>query len=78
MRILLSNDDGYRAEGLQALRAALSAVAEVEVVAPEHNNSAKSNALTLNAPLYVHEATYPRIKQYVSMVFMTYFFCIHL
>ena len=56
MRILLSNDDGYRAEGLQALRAALSAVAEVEVVAPEHNNSAKSNALTLNAPLYVHEA----------------------
>jgi 5'-nucleotidase len=31
-------------------------VADVEVVAPEHNNSAKSNALTLNAPLYVHEA----------------------
>ena len=56
MRILLSNDDGYRAEGLQALRAALSTVAEVEVVAPEHNNSAKSNALTLNAPLYVHGA----------------------
>jgi 5'-nucleotidase len=56
MRILLSNDDGYRADGLQALRAALSTVADVEVVAPEHNNSAKSNALTLNAPLYVHEA----------------------
>jgi 5'-nucleotidase len=29
-------------------------VAEVEVVAPEQNNSAKSNALTLHAPLYVH------------------------
>ena len=56
MRILLSNDDGYRAEGLQALHAALRTVADVEVVAPEHNNSAKSNALTLNAPLYVHEA----------------------
>jgi len=56
MRILLSNDDGYRADGLQALRAALGAIADVEVVAPEHNNSAKSNALTLNAPLYVHEA----------------------
>ena len=56
MRILISNDDGYRADGLQALRAALSTVAEVEVVAPEHNNSAKSNALTLNAPLYVHDA----------------------
>ena len=56
MRILLSNDDGYRADGLQALRTALSAVAQVEVVAPEHNNSAKSNALTLHAPLYVHQA----------------------
>ena len=54
MRILLSNDDGYKAEGLRALHAALSQIAEVEVVAPEHNNSAKSNALTLNAPLYVH------------------------
>ena len=54
MRILLSNDDGYKAEGLRALRAALSEIAEVDVVAPEHNNSAKSNALTLNAPLYVH------------------------
>ena len=56
MRILLSNDDGYRAEGLLALRDALAAIADVEVVAPEHNNSAKSNALTLNAPLYVHDA----------------------
>lgn len=56
MRILLSNDDGYQAPGIQALARALSAFAEVEVVAPEHNNSAKSNALTLNAPLYVHRA----------------------
>jgi 5'-nucleotidase len=56
MKILISNDDGYRAEGLVALYEALKTVAEVEVVAPEHNNSAKSNALTLNAPLYVHHA----------------------
>ncbi len=56
MRILLSNDDGYRADGLQVLRSALATMADVEVVAPEHNNSAKSNALTLNAPLYVHDA----------------------
>ncbi|MBM3386184.1 MAG: 5'/3'-nucleotidase SurE [Betaproteobacteria bacterium] len=56
MRILLSNDDGHQAEGLLALRDALATIAEVEVVAPEHNNSAKSNALTLNAPLYVHNA----------------------
>ena len=56
MKILLSNDDGYQALGLTALHAALRDIAEVEVVAPEHNNSAKSNALTLNAPLYVHAA----------------------
>jgi len=56
MKILISNDDGYRAEGLVALYEVLKTVADVEVVAPEHNNSAKSNALTLNAPLYVHRA----------------------
>jgi 5'-nucleotidase len=58
MRILISNDDGYQAPGIVALHDALKAVAgvEVEVVAPEHNNSAKSNALTLHSPLYVHTA----------------------
>jgi len=56
MKILISNDDGYRAEGLVALYEALQTIADVEVVAPEHNNSAKSNALTLNAPLYVNRA----------------------
>ncbi|WP_027015045.1 5'/3'-nucleotidase SurE [Comamonas composti] len=56
MKILISNDDGYQAPGIVALYEALREVAEVEVVAPEHNNSAKSNALTLNAPLYVHTA----------------------
>lgn len=56
MKILISNDDGYQAPGIVALHRALQQVADVEVVAPEHNNSAKSNALTLNAPLYVHEA----------------------
>ena len=57
MRILISNDDGFQAPGIVALYEALKDVATVEVVAPEHNNSAKSNALTLNAPLYVHHAT---------------------
>ena len=58
MNILLSNDDGYQATGLVALHAALAALpgVQVEVVAPEHNNSAKSNALTLRAPLYVYRA----------------------
>ncbi len=56
MKILISNDDGYQAPGIVALYEALKDLGEVEVVAPEHNNSAKSNALTLHSPLYVHEA----------------------
>ena len=58
MKILISNDDGYQAPGIVALHAALASIegVEVEVVAPEHNNSAKSNALTLHSPLYVHQA----------------------
>lgn len=56
MKILLSNDDGYQAPGIVALYEAIRDLGEVEVVAPEHNNSAKSNALTLHAPLYVNMA----------------------
>ena len=56
MKILLSNDDGFQAPGIVALYEALKDLADVEVVAPEHNNSAKSNALTLHSPLYVHRA----------------------
>jgi 5'-nucleotidase len=57
MKILISNDDGYQAPGIVALFEALREVAEVEVVAPEQNNSAKSNALTLHSPLYVQRAS---------------------
>ena len=57
MKILVSNDDGYQAPGIVALYDALKDIAEVEVVAPEQNNSAKSNAFTLNAPLYVTRAS---------------------
>lgn len=56
MKILISNDDGFQAPGIVALHEALRDVAEVEVIAPELNNSAKSNALTLSSPLYVHRA----------------------
>ncbi len=57
MKILISNDDGYQASGIVALYEALKDLGDVEVVAPEHNNSAKSNALTLHSPLYVHTAS---------------------
>ncbi len=51
MRILLSNDDGVSAPGIQVLAAALREFAEVQVVAPDRNRSGSSNALTLESPL---------------------------
>lgn len=51
MYILLSNDDGYLAEGLSALANALGQHAKIVVVAPDKNRSAASNSLTLEMPL---------------------------
>lgn len=57
MRILVSNDDGYNAPGLQALVDALAGLGELTVVAPETNHSGASNSLTLNRPLTVRTAS---------------------
>ncbi|MCQ8104958.1 5'/3'-nucleotidase SurE [Methylomonas sp. SURF-2] len=51
MHILISNDDGYLAQGINALAAALRDYADVSVVAPDKNRSAASNSLTLDMPL---------------------------
>ncbi len=56
MRILLSNDDGYFAPGLQALADALAQLGEVVVVAPERDRSGASNSLTLDRPLTVRRS----------------------
>lgn len=53
MKILVSNDDGYLATGINVLTTALEQVAEVTVVAPDRNRSAASNSLTLARPLRV-------------------------
>jgi 5'-nucleotidase len=55
MKILVSNDDGYRAPGLAALRGSLEGLARLTTVAPERNHSGASNALTLEMPLRVTE-----------------------
>jgi 5'-nucleotidase len=49
--VLLSNDDGVRSEGLSVLHDALLEIADVIVVAPEHEQSASSHALSLHRPL---------------------------
>ena len=51
MRILISNDDGYKADGIIQLAKSLSEIAEVIVVAPSENKSAASSSLTLDKPL---------------------------
>lgn len=57
MKILVSNDDGYNAPGIEALYAALADLGDLTVIAPETNCSASSNALTLNRPLFVKQAS---------------------
>ena len=56
MRILVSNDDGYSAPGLEALVSALADLGDITVVAPETNHSGASNSLTLNRPLSIKQA----------------------
>ncbi len=51
MKILISNDDGYRATGIKTLTKYLSKDHEVIVVAPNEDKSAASSSLTLNKPL---------------------------
>jgi 5'-nucleotidase len=53
MKILVSNDDGYRAQGLAVLARSMAQLGQVTVVAPERNRSGASNSLTLEHPLRV-------------------------
>lgn len=55
MRVLISNDDGIRSQGLAALERALEGVAEVWVVAPDSEQSAASHAISLHRPLRIQE-----------------------
>ena len=56
MRILLSNDDGYFAPGIEILARTLAEIAEITVVAPERDRSGASNSLTLDRPLSLRQA----------------------
>jgi 5'-nucleotidase len=51
MKILLSNDDGYRSPGLQVLADELRRFGELTVVAPDRDRSGASNSLTLDVPI---------------------------
>lgn len=53
MRILLTNDDGIAANGLQTLWRELSAIGDVMVAAPDMERSAMSQAITVHSPIRV-------------------------
>jgi 5'-nucleotidase len=64
VKILLSNDDGYRAEGLEALSVAIKPLGAVTIVAPDRNRSGASNSLTLDVP--VRATTYAADSYYCN------------
>ncbi|TVP72683.1 MAG: 5'/3'-nucleotidase SurE [Gemmatimonadales bacterium] len=57
MNILCTNDDGYLATGLRVLATAARSLGRVTVVAPDREQSATSNSLTLHHPLRSRRAT---------------------
>ena len=60
MQVLLTNDDGIEAAGLQALRTALQQVGGIElaVIAPDGNRSATARSITTRRPVWVEEVEF--------------------
>jgi 5'-nucleotidase len=60
LNVLLTNDDGIEAEGLQSLRVALATVPGVRlaVIAPDGNRSAMARSITTRRPLWVEEVPF--------------------
>ena len=56
MRILISNDDGYKAGGIHALARIMAEFGEVTVVAPKYHQSAMSMAVSLGMKRLAHKA----------------------
>lgn len=55
MKILISNDDGVHAPGIEILAKKLSEIGEIKVIAPDRNRSGASNSLTLYNPLRIRK-----------------------
>src|SRR3546814_10265495 len=67
MRVLVSNDDGVDAPGIQALARGLRAAGhEVLIVAPDRDRSGASNSLTLDAPVRVVQQEPARSEAHTS------------
>lgn len=64
MRILVTNDDGVRAEGLRCLVDVARKFGDVKVVAPDHERSACGHAMTLRDPLRVWRVPWEDVEAY--------------
>lgn len=53
MEILLSNDDGVYAEGLQVLANSLESLGKITIIAPDRNRSGASNSLSIDGPIRI-------------------------
>tara|TARA_Y100001935_G_C17311796_1_gene517253 strand:- start:27426 stop:28172 length:747 start_codon:yes stop_codon:yes gene_type:complete len=73
MQILLSNDDGFLAHGLNQLNKVLADIAKIIVIAPDRDRSGASNSLTLEKPIRADE-----IREAFYRVNGTPADCIHL
>ena len=59
LNILLTNDDGIYADGINELAKTLAAVADVYICAPEEERSASSHSITVRKPFKVREVDHP-------------------
>jgi 5'-nucleotidase len=63
MRILITNDDGIHARGIQILVQELSQIAELYLVAPDRERSGTGHSITVFDPIKVTKTTFPGVSQ---------------
>lgn len=63
MRILITNDDGIHARGMQVLVQELSQIAELYLAAPDRERSGTGHSITVFDPIKVTKTTFPGVKQ---------------
>lgn len=66
-RILVADDDGVEAPGIEALADALRPLGEVTIVAPRGNQSGKGHSLTLGEPIVRTDLTLPNGMQAIGL-----------
>lgn len=63
MKILITNDDGIHAQGINVLVQQLSQIAELYLVAPDRERSGTGHSITVFDPIKVVKTSFPGVKQ---------------